>query len=576
MVGEPAAEMRTRDVDYGWRPRLSDSLTLRTASLRFHRDVTTSVDPLPGDGSSPIRDRPADQQRTTTARSRTSWRRSSRSSSPPAPGDTAIRRGASSRCPAVAPAHVPDRLATRRRRATATSTPTTHTNCLRSSRCARTSCTSPCGTRTARAPRSSPRPRRSPASGPSTWRTGRSTRSLLPSDSPKLEILRIGDNRLSDGAAERLVKALGQRVELGTQHPDSEVAARRRRFRAIVDRVIAEENEYGVGSRLHAVPHAPWAIMQNELAVPEAVPSSSTVSTPTHRSAAGWPRRSSTSARWRRRVRRARPAQPRPDCLGIIDPERARALRVDRARATRSKVCRELGTRRASSRGICGSSLDDDDPEVVAFALGGGGTDQSFLAHLLEEELDLVPVRAGPHAPRPRGRRGPRRSGRRPRDAPPPRGRRARDRAHRVWPTPARIRLGGSARGRPQRPDAHAAARDEDLRHRPPPALAGPSRRTGAPPTAPHRRSDHPARGSSHQERPALGLPRASFASFGRRARAFHRASDGEPRLRRRHVEALRACGEAGLAAIDEALFNAKGDHARHLDFAREAIRQGA
>ena len=95
----------------------------------------------------------------------------------------------------------------------------------------------------------------------------------------------------------------------------------------------------------------------------------------------------------------------------------------------------------------------------------------------------------------------------------------------------------------------------------------------GAPPTAPHRRSDHPARVSTPGTS-STGLPRASFASFGCRARAFHRER-WEPRLRR-HAGRSRACrGEAGLAAIDEALFNAKGDHARHLDFAREAIRQG-
>ena len=79
------------------------------------------------------------------------------------------------------------------------------------------------------------------------------------------------------------------------------------------------------------------------------------------------------------------------DCLGIIDPERARALRVDRARATRSKVCREL---KDAARARAASAA----PPRRRRSRGRGlrarrrGTDQSFLAHLLEEELDLVPV----------------------------------------------------------------------------------------------------------------------------------------------------------------------------------------
>ena len=575
--GELAPEMRARDlVDYGWRLGFLDSLTLRTASPRFHRDVTTSVaSRFLRRVVVDLRDCPADQQRTIDGsladlvapeleelelRPHQVTRHPTRSviecarRSPRLTSLTVWLRGDGNgdvhaddpyELPALLEAcpnlvHLTLRHATTRALEIIAASSTLPR--LRTLDVAR----------------------------------GSIDEVSAPERLSKLEILRIGDNRLSDGAAERLVKALGQRVELGTQHPDSEVAARRERFRAIVDRVITEENEYEAWDHdFTPNPHAPWAIMQNELAVPEAVPFlvERLDADPTERrwvaealEHLGPVAVAASDALVQRNL---------VDCLGSIDPQRARALRVDRARATRSKICRELkDTPRELARHLR-LLLDDDDPEVVAFALGGGGTDQSFLAHLLEEELDLVPiglvrmllghenaevhgaagaVLATLHLPEDAERV----------IAHIASGRRQRayvsawlgshDHSDQMLTQPLAIEdLFGIVR---RRRGAGLATSPDTLRQRLIDAL-----------TIPH---EFPhTRNVQHwfASRLVRELRLAELAPFIARAMGSHAYDD--------MLEALRACGEAGLAAIDEALFTAKGDHARHLDFARDAIRQG-
>lgn len=208
-----------------------------------------------------------------------------------------------------------------------------------------------------------------------------------------LERLSLGDNQIDAGIVEELRQAFGSRVEIGIQHPGSEAESRRARYQGALQRVMAEQAaDEDWDSDFNPSPHNPYSICKNELAVPEAVPFLIEAL-----------ELNNASRRWvLEALKDLGPAAvAASDALFRlnqfawiveVDQERGRGLRIDRVRPTRSDLCRRLENDPAALARHLRDLLDDDDPDVVVFALDALGTDRSFLSDLMREHPDPVPV----------------------------------------------------------------------------------------------------------------------------------------------------------------------------------------
>lgn len=183
-----------------------------------------------------------------------------------------------------------------------------------------------------------------------------------------LEVLRIRDNRLPAGEIAALKSLLHGRVDVGTQHPAGQAVSRRARLEELIRR-----------DRM------------TELAVPEAVPfliESLDGSRVVRDDILDALRALGPAA-----LLASDPlAQHRYFApLLWIDRERAEAQGAARLAPTRSRFCGQLRPEPRALAAHLRRLLEDDEVDVLLFALDGLA-DRSYLAELIRDEPDLVPI----------------------------------------------------------------------------------------------------------------------------------------------------------------------------------------